>query len=271
MTLLLIASATFVLLDTFVLQKPLVVLVNTPAQTYTGVGDIRVSISTLRTADTTAHLADILLPDPSCLRSAFANNTYGRNITQPTSAIAREHNALLAVNGDFHGFRPGGLIIRDGILYRDTPRKSPDNKTLLIDRSGNLSIITEGAIPGPALVRDGAWQTFSFGPVLVQDGKPILHATRLAKNIHPRTAIGQLGSLHYLLIVVDGRTPDSKGMSLAQLSQLFLERGATTAYNLDGGGSSAMYFDGALVNRPSSGLYVGERPVSDILYIPCTP
>lgn len=84
---------------------------------------------------------------------------------------------------------------------------------------------------------------------------------------NPRTAIGQISALHYLVIVSDGRTSESAGLTLYQLATLFAQRGCTVAYNLDGGGSSTMVFNGNVVNNPTSGRSITERAVSDIVYI----
>nr|WP_260283568.1 phosphodiester glycosidase family protein [Propionibacterium freudenreichii] len=65
---------------------------------------------------------------------------------------------------------------------------------------------------------------------------------------------------------MDGRSEGySRGVTLPEFAQMFVDLGARTAYNLDGGGSSVMYFNGSLVNNP---LGTGrERGVSDILYL----
>ncbi len=68
-----------------------------------------------------------------------------------------------------------------------------------------------------------------------------------------------------MFVVVDGRQSGySEGVTLTELADIMVDLGATTAYNLDGGGSSTMYFDGEVINSPSNG---GERATSDILYI----
>ena len=69
-------------------------------------------------------------------------------------------------------------------------------------------------------------------------------------------------------MVTDGRTEESAGLSLVQLADLMLEIGCETAYNLDGGGSSTMVFQGEVVNNPTTnGRTITEREVSDIVYI----
>ena len=85
---------------------------------------------------------------------------------------------------------------------------------------------------------------------------------------NPRTAIGMIDEGHYVFVVSDGRTDESEGLSLYQLAAFMEQLGVETAYNLDGGGSSTMVFNGELVNNPTTtGNSVKERSVSDIVYI----
>ena len=66
----------------------------------------------------------------------------------------------------------------------------------------------------------------------------------------------------------DGRTSESQGLSLKQLAEFMKELNVTTAYNLDGGGSSSMYFNGQIINKPTTnGRNIQEREVSDIVYL----
>lgn len=69
---------------------------------------------------------------------------------------------------------------------------------------------------------------------------------------NPRTAIGIIDECHYILVVSDGRTSESEGLSLYELATIMQDYGCTTAYNLDGGGSSTMYFLGEVVNKPTT-------------------
>ena len=89
-----------------------------------------------------------------------------------------------------------------------------------------------------------------------------------AMQSNPRTAIGIIDELHYVFVVADGRTSESEGLSVYELAKFMQSLGAKTAYNLDGGGSSTMYFNGNVVNNPTSnGRTIRERSVSDIVYI----
>ena len=142
---------------------------------------------------------------------------------------------------------------------------------LVIYRDGSFGIITEGAVSAQELVEQGAVQTLSFGPAIVENGTVSVDENdevgkAMASN--PRTAIGIIDECHYVLVVSDGRTDESEGLSLYELAQFMESLGVTTAYNLDGGGSSTMYFNGQVVNNPTTGgNRVKERSVSDIVYI----
>lgn len=225
-------------------------------------------------ADTiTYYVADVTFNGTTNLLSAFAKNEFGTNITEDTSTIAADNNAIFAINGDYYGFRNDGVTIRNGTLYRDEPAR--DGMALLSD--GTMKTYDEEETSTDELLAEGVANTYSFGPILVQNGEIAgdFSSVKIDKNFgnrsiqdaNPRTGIGMIAPNHYVFIVVDGRSPGySRGMTLTEFANLFKELGATEAYNLDGGGSSTMYFNGKVVNNP---LGKGnERAVSDILYIP---
>ncbi len=230
-------------------------------------GNISVKLSTYRLLDTTVYVADVELASPEYLKTAFADSTYGRNITEKTSAIASSVDAILAVNGDYYGAQRSGYVIRNGVLYRS---QSGGGEDLVIYADGTFGIIDESEITAESLLESGAWNVLSFGPALVQDGAVSVSENdevgrAMASN--PRTAIGVIDDLHYLFVVSDGRTGDSDGLSLYELATFLQSLGVETAYNLDGGGSSSMVFLGNLVNNPVNGRRSSERSVSDIVYI----
>ena len=229
-------------------------------------GAIEIQIQTFQYESTTCYAADVRLGSPDLLKAAFAEDTYGRNIRQPTSEIAAQNSAVLAINGDYYGSRNSGYVLRNGVCYRAA---SGSADALLVDMDGNFFIAA-----GVGLTAEQAaemWQVFSFGPALVVDGAVGVEAgdeVAQAKLSNPRTAIGQIGPLHYLFLVSDGRTEESEGLSLLDLAEIMRELGCQTAYNLDGGGSSTMVFMGEVVNRPTTnGRSISERAVSDIVYI----
>ncbi|NLI92528.1 MAG: phosphodiester glycosidase family protein [Peptococcaceae bacterium] len=169
-----------------------------------------------------------------------------------------------------HGFRNQGYVLRNGVLYRDSARGAADDEALVINQAGNFSIIHENQVSTQSLNTAGIWQIFSFGPALIENGQIAVDSSSevsQSQKSNPRTAIGQISDLHYIIIVSDGRTSESEGLSLLELAQEFKQRGCTTAYNLDGGGSSTMVFNGKIINNPTDGRNAKEREVSDIVYI----
>ncbi len=219
----------------------------------------------------TYFVADIQLGDATDLRAAFAQNQYGLNIKDTVSGMAQEHDAIFAVNGDYYGYRTDGVVIRNGVLYRDEP---VDRECLVMYLDGTVEVMQEGTISGEKLIEEGAWNVFSFGPVLVEDGQiregldepykvDLLNESISGKQ--PRTGIGVLGKNHLLIVTVDGRAEGySCGMTFQEFAELFSNYGCEIAYNLDGGRSVTMYQDGQILNRPCSGE---ERRISDMIYI----
>ena len=231
-------------------------------------GNITVTLKEYRENDSTIYVADVQLTDSSYLKTALAQGSYGRNVTQKTSEIAESVNAVLAINGDYYGAQEKGYVIRNGKLYRDTAIENQED--LVIYEDGSFGIINESDVTAQELIEKGAVQTLSFGPALVQNGKITVSQNEevgQAMASNPRTAIGIIDDNHYVFVVSDGRTSESEGLSLYELAEFMDSLGAETAYNLDGGGSSTMYFNGSVVNNTTGGMGNSERSVSDIVYI----
>lgn len=109
-------------------------------------------------------------------------------------------------------------------------------------------------------------------PQLIKDGRVDItweqekSSKSFVETRHPRTAIARLKDGKFLMIAVDGRQPGvSVGMNLNELAEYLLSLGATDAMNLDGGGSTTMFVDGKVVNKPSD--KEGERKVSDAILV----
>jgi len=87
-----------------------------------------------------------------------------------------------------------------------------------------------------------------------------------AETRHPRTAVAKLKDGKFLMMTVDGRQPGvSVGMSLQELAEYLFSLGAIDAMNLDGGGSTTMFLDGKVVNKPSDAS--GERKIGDAIVV----
>lgn len=228
---------------------------------------IRVEIVNLRRADAEFFAAFIKIKHPSQLRTGLAK-TLGSG-TQTTSAMAKHYNAVIALNGDNYSNkdRSKSLTIRQGVTLQSAVSKLYD--ILLIDDQGDFYIVQrdnqdmlEFYLSGGLNIQNA----FSFGPALVVDGEVQKIPEKYSFAPHyknPRAAIGQLGELSYVLVVVDGRVEDSDGVTLETLAQYMADIGCQQAFNLDGGGSATMVLGGEIYNEKSPG---NERHISDIIY-----
>lgn len=233
--------------------------------------NIQISLEAFRKYDTTVYVADITLSSADYLKTALAQNTFGTNIAEKTSELAEEKNAIFAINGDYYGANNRGYVIKNGVLYRSTIRDNSDYGDLVVYQDGTFGIIDETQISAGQLLQDGVTNLFAFGPTLIKDSTIAVsehEEVGRAMSSNPRTAIGIVDSLHYIVLVSDGRTSESEGISLYEVADIMQEYGCSTAYNLDGGGSSTMYFNGQIINNPTTnGRKISERSVSDIVYI----
>ena len=224
------------------------------------------------TATVTYFVADVVLAGGTELRSGFADNKFGTNIIADTSTIAKENSAIFAINGDYYGFRTSGIVIRNGVIFRDKPAR----QGLAISTDGTMKLYDEKTTTAQQLLDEGVWNTVSFGPGILENGQILagIDKVEIDTNIgnhsiqgnQPRTGIGVIAENHVVFVAVDGRSSGySKGVTMTEFAQIFAGLGAQTAYNLDGGGSTTMVLDGTLVNNP---LGKGqERGTSDIIYI----
>ena len=229
-----------------------------------------IAIETYERNSTQIHVATVTIKGDASIKTALADETYGRNVKAKTSTTAQSVNAVLAVNGDYYGARDAGYVIRNGQLLRSDSQDA-SQEDLVVYRDGSFEIIREGDITAHELLNKGAVQVLSFGPALIENSQVAVDsADEVGKAMasNPRTAIGIIDDKHYVLVVSDGRTDESKGLSLKELADFMKELKVTTAYNLDGGGSSTMYFNGQIINKPTTnGHNIEEREVSDIVYL----
>lgn len=231
--------------------------------------NIKIELKEYKENNTTIYVADVQIENPALLKTAFANNSYGKNITSKTSTIAENVNAILAINGDYYGVQEKGYVLKNGTIYRSIASKNQED--LVIYENGSFEIINESEVDVNTLLEKGAYNILSFGPALIENEKVMVSQNEevgKAMASNPRTAIGIIDDLHYVFVVSDGRTNESEGLSLYELAEFMQTIGTKTAYNLDGGGSSTMYFNGKVINNPTTnGNKISERGVSDIVYI----
>lgn len=268
--LLLTGSFSYSMLKTFVLAETISTVATTSTSTNTATAsqaaktatvtdssykddNISVNLSETTVNSTQVYIADVTVSSSDYLKTAFAQNAFGTNVTAKTSETAADNNAILAVNGDYYGANSTGYVIRNGVVYRDTVREDSSNGDLAIYKDGSFKIIYEDQISADQLVKDGVVNLLAFGPALVENGEIAVGTNEevgQAMASNPRTAIGIIDENHYIIVVSDGRTSESKGLSLYQMAEVMKSYGVNTAYNLDGGGSSTLYFNGQVINKP---------------------
>lgn len=226
---------------------------------------LHVQIEDIERDSSVYHVAHVQIADPGQLRTALSCEPGDKTKAVP-SLIANAYNAVVAINGDSYLFRSTGYIVRQGQALRESTSTELD--MLIIDTAGDFHALRQPTRQSLAEALE-AWdvaQCFTFGPVLVMDGQvqTVYNGYGFsAQDKSPRTAIGQVGPLDYVLVVVDGRQDNSRGVTHKQLAAFMGSLGCTVAFNLDGGGSSTLLFGGQVYNSLSEG---GEREISDIIY-----
>ena len=218
--------------------------------------NINVTFSRIEEDGIIYHVADIYITDIRYLRGGFSHGMYSAR-SAPISETASLYNAVVALSGDHYRARYEGIVVRNGVLYRDT--RYADICVLYTD--GVMATFADEDFDLEAESEKGLWQVWSFGPMLLDNGQAMTQFNSELQRANPRSAIGYFEPGHYCFVQVDGRIESSRGMTLEELSQLFADLGCTAAYNLDGGQSSGFVWQGELLSYPYN------RPISDIIYV----
>ena len=237
---------------------------------------LEVSLTTDRYLDCDIWIAEVRISNPGQIRSAFCG-AYTSGKTAGADKIARRVGAVLACNGDYCNFHPDtGVVIRNGKQYRKRPNKK--NDVLLIDTSGTMRVVVSPTkdsfnavydeMGGPAETGGTILHALTFGPALIQNGEfahdHFVRPDNGHRSLAQRMVIAQREPMSFLLIACSGpESRDSRGMTLDEMAQYVMTLDVTTAYNLDGGSSATLVFDGEKINSLDTGK---TRAVSDILY-----
>lgn len=267
--------------------------------------ELRIALNKVQEDGVTYYIADIWMRNINCFRTAFSNGKF-RGKREHAEKIAQDNNAVLAVNGDFLN----GLVIRNGELYskaelRPTPTPAPAPESLPeTDQSipaemdtpqptekprperaacvlyGDGRLVTEEykSFRSNKAMKNGAWQGWQFGPTLVRNGKAAKDVKSQGRN--PRCILGYYEPGHYCIIMIDGRQKGySIGMNFEEMINLCTRLGLTEAYNLDGGASAIMVFNGQIINQPSGSgesrqlpdmVIIGEYLDPEHLFVPAS-
>ncbi|MBR1585709.1 MAG: phosphodiester glycosidase family protein [Clostridia bacterium] len=179
--------------------------------------------------------------------------------------IALENNLVFGINSDYFIYRVGqsfniksyaiGVVIRDGEIYYDKPKKSsslPPLDVMAFYPDGSVTVHQNSKTTAKELVAAGATDALSFGPILVEKGKISARASQFGEVLNPRTGFGVVEPGHYVAVVADGRLKRSdgvEGVSCQWMAETLLAAGCETAINLDGGATCTMLFMGQRLNK----------------------
>ncbi|MBQ7474149.1 MAG: phosphodiester glycosidase family protein [Oscillospiraceae bacterium] len=223
--------------------------------------NVNVTVTRVEENSVIYYLADVYVRDLKYLRSGFANGKFNGGF-QMIDKLAAETNAIVAISGDHYAGRGEGIVVRDGVLYRET--RFQDVCVLLSD--GTMVTMTNKELNLDDLKAASPWQVWSFGPELLDDeGKALTRFNSTVLPANPRSAIGYVEPGHYYLLEVEGSRggawSGSRGMTMQQLADLFESLGCQSAYNLDGGRSVGMTWMGERIS------FLYGRSIPDIIYI----
>ncbi|MBR1457565.1 MAG: phosphodiester glycosidase family protein, partial [Oscillospiraceae bacterium] len=213
--------------------------------------------------------AEIKMLDGSQVRRKLAEDSYGSSVQLYATQMAREANAVVAINGDFYAFRNLGVTVYQRQLYRCSPA-SVD--TCFFTADGDMLFAYAGQLKGESAVQqfiedNDVLFSLAFGPVLVDGGElrevPASYPIGEVDHYYSRSCVGMMDKLHYLLMTVNYEGDYQHTCTIAQSGQYIWSKGCQKAYALDGGQTSIIVFNGGAFNRVD---WDSERSMSDILY-----
>lgn len=211
----------------------------------------------------TYYVADIYIASLDNFKTYTPHGQMNYFDTQPALEMMQESNAIFAISGDFLTYQKSGFLVRNGEVY--VSDRNYSNCVLYPD--GIIETHKRFSYDIQDILDRNPMQVWSFGPVLLDENGQAMDSYDVSEAVgfpNPRSAIGYYEPGHYCMVVVDGRKEGhSAGMRLPQLAQVFVDLGCTQAYNLDGGGTAVMLFNGKAYSVQSN----GGRELGDILLI----
>ena len=233
--------------------------------------NLYISITTFRQNDSDVYVADIYVRSLDCLQRAFAGGKW-KSGQAKVGTIAEDNYAVMALTGDNSQNFTAGWVVANGSILRKTKNSKRD--LCLIYRTGEMVTLKASQIDHKQITAnmDQLWQSFLFGPVLLdENGKAMTKFNTNVGPANPRSVIGYYEPGHYCFVQIDGRSTESKlekgkkntGMTMKQTSALMEQLGCAAAYNLDGGQSSMLWYNGETLSNP----YNGGRKVMDAIII----
>ena len=214
------------------------------------------------------NFAEVYIADPSQFRRKFSMDTYGSPVQKYGSELAKESNAVVAMNGDFYKFRAEGMTVYNRTLYRFNPVKL---ELCHVNSDGELLFTYAGELASKEqaeqYVKDNdVLFTLAFGPVLIADGEPHISSNSYligeVNTRYSRSILSTRGNGHYLLTTCNNGygTPTC---TIAEARDMMMSKKVENAYVLDGGQTAEIIIRDHVSNHID---FDTERTVSDILY-----
>lgn len=215
-----------------------------------------------------ATVAEIKIADGSQIRRKLAEDTYGSSVQSYASKLAESANAVVAMNADFYGFRQIGVTVYQRQLFRFSPDRL-DN--CFINSKGDMLFMKAGSITDEAqmyqyIADNDILYSLSFGPILVDNGELQYCSSYPIGEIdreYSRAGLGMVDDLHYVYMTVNHCNGQNPRCNVNEFAEIMYSKGCYKAYNLDGGQTSEIVFNGQPVNYIDFGA---ERTVTDIIY-----
>lgn len=199
------------------------------------------------------QVADVYIADIAKLQTSMAHYSYGKGLREDPLNMAVRDGAVFSITGDNYSERPDGVVLRNGVLYSD----SADRDICVLNWDGTMDLYHQTDFDLPAIMEKGAYQIWSFGPILVEDGEACSEFITDMLTPCRRAAIGYYEPGHYCFVIMDGE------VSLDELADTMVILGCESAYSLYGGRLAEMSLNGEIISTYQE----ADRECSDIITI----
>lgn len=212
--------------------------------------------------------SEVKVAHASQFRRFLSEGKYNSGILHTTTEMAASVNAVTAASGDYYGYRRIGIVVYDGLVYRDQGQLLD---TCYIDDKGDLLFTYAREMDDKETIQKFVDEnnirfSICFGPVMILNGENVVPSTynsgEIGKN-YPRAALCQMDERHYVVVTANTEAPHYRMTTVEHFAQRLSEMGIPTAYALDGGQTAAIVTDNTLINTVS---YGAQREISDIIY-----
>ena len=216
----------------------------------------------------TYTFSEVKIAHPSQFRRFLSEGVYGSGVQRTTTEMSESVNAVVASSGDYYDYREFGIVVNEGKVYR---AKGELLDTCYIDENGDLIFSYAAQLTGQEAVErfveeNNVRFSLSFGPVMIEEDRvvvpPFYNSGEINKD-YARSALCQLGELHYVLVTANMEDPCYNVPTVKQFAENLHAMGIPRAYALDGGQTAAIAMNHELINTVSYGC---QREISDIIY-----